>query len=227
MTPNPSGRVTLAIMAKRPAPGRTKTRMMPTLSAEQGAELAQCFLLDAVDQVRQLAKAVREVNPAVAAAPVEAVEYFGQLAPDFDVIAQHGNSLGQRLDYVLGTALESSDMAIAINSDSPTLPLDRLEQAVDAIREPDVDVVFGPALDGGYYLIAVCAPPGELVTSIQMSTPSVLTDSLAVAASLGLRVRCLEPWYDVDEPADLARLRADVADGMAVGAHTRRFLTGS
>ncbi len=222
MSGNPA-LVTLAIMAKQPSPGRTKTRLVPTLGPAAAAELAHCFLLDAIGQVRSVAAADRHVVPAIAAAPAGSEAFFSQLAPEFEIIAQHGDDLGHRLDHVLTTALASTDFAIAINSDSPTLPTRLLEQAVRAVREPDIDVVFGPADDGGYYLIAVSRPPAELVTSIEMSTPNVLADSLAVAATLGLRVRCMEPWYDVDEPADLARLRADLA-GAAAGLHTRRFL---
>ena len=45
-----------------------------------------------------------------------------------------------------------------------------------------------------------------------MSTPTVLADTLALAAEEGLRVELLPAWYDVDEAADLARLAGELAD---------------
>ena len=57
----------LLVVAKRPAPGRTKTRLTPPLSPEQAAALYECFLRDTLDLVRRLP----DVAPAIAYLPAE------------------------------------------------------------------------------------------------------------------------------------------------------------
>jgi glycosyltransferase A (GT-A) superfamily protein (DUF2064 family) len=87
--------------------------------------------------------------------------------------------------------------------------------------------VLGPAEDGGYYLIGLKRPAPRLLREVRMSTPTVLADTLAIAAEAGLRVALLPMWYDVDDVASLARLRAELASADAgVAPATRRFLFG-
>jgi glycosyltransferase A (GT-A) superfamily protein (DUF2064 family) len=96
--------------------------------------------------------------------------------------------------------------------------------AFERLEDEDCDVVLGPTDDGGYYLIGCKEHHERLVTDIQMSTPRVLADTLAVAAELGLRVTLLPQWFDIDESGDLDRLRSEIADGIACGRHTEAWL---
>jgi glycosyltransferase A (GT-A) superfamily protein (DUF2064 family) len=86
------------------------------------------------------------------------------------------------------------------------------------------DVVLGPSEDGGYYLIGAKRIHPALFQGIEWSTPQVTDDTLARARELGLTVAQLPPWYDVDTPADLERIRSDLGSipGDAL-PHTRRF----
>ena len=90
-------------MAKRPSPGLTKSRLSPPLTPEAAAGLYRAFLQDALD----LARSVPEVQRVIAYAPLDAREYFEELAPDFDLVPQIGASLGERLDHVLSGTLEA------------------------------------------------------------------------------------------------------------------------
>jgi hypothetical protein len=111
-----------------------------------------------------------------------------------------------------------------MNSDGPTLPLDCLTRAFDALTD-GADVVLGPSDDGGYYLIGLRRPAPRLLREVRMSTPDVLADTLAIAAQEGLRVELLPMWFDVDDARSLARLRAELAGAPAATArHTRAFL---
>jgi pyruvate-formate lyase-activating enzyme len=90
------------------------------------------------------------------------------------------------------------------------------------------DVVIGPCDDGGYYLIGLKRPQPRLLRDVEMSTPHVVRDTLALAEQLGLRVALLPAWYDVDTVAELARLRTEVAAlPAAVARHTRTFLAAN
>ncbi len=212
----------LLVMAKRPAAGTTKTRLTPALSAEQAAALYECFLRDVLD----IARAVPAVTRTIAYPPADGQHYFRQLAADFELAPQVGATLGQRLAHVLGESLgRGRTPAVALSSDSPTLPVEHVRRAFTWLAEGDVDVVLGPCADGGYYLIGVTVPRPHLLLAVEMSTPRVLADTLALAAEGGLKVGLLPAWYDVDTVADLACLRADLAAlPPAVARHTRSLL---
>lgn len=219
--PTPQSDV-LLVVAKRPAPGRTKTRLTPPLTPEQASVLYECFLRDTLDLMRR----VPDVQPAIAYLPAEESSYFEELAPDFELVLQEGEDLGARLDNALSSYLEAGCQRVVImNSDGPTLPVARLEAAFDGLRN-GADVVLGPSDDGGYYLIGLRRPAPRLLREVRMSTPDVLADTLAIAAEEGLRVELLSPWYDVDDADSLARLQDELVSApLEVASHTRALLT--
>lgn len=210
-------------MAKAPVAGHSKTRLVPPLSPEDAAGLAEAFLLDTLAIVAQVPGV--DAYIAVAPATVDAAGLVALIAPDVAQVPQQGDSLGERLDHVLTDRLAAGyRQVVAINADGPTLPSSSVAAAFEALDDADVDVVLGPTADGGYYLIGQRAPHPRLVRDVEMSTPRVLADTMAIAADLGLRVVLLDEWYDVDEPADLARLRTELAADPTLAPHTRRLL---
>ena len=106
--------------------------------------------------------------------------------------------MGERLDNALTGCLKRGYERVAVmNSDGPTLPASHLARAFEALRD-GVDVTLGPSADGGYYLIGVKQPAPRLLREVRMSTPTVLADTLALAA---------EERLQVDAPAGLVRRR--------------------
>jgi len=211
----------LLTMAKRPSPGQTKTRLTPPLSPTRAAALYDSFLRDTLDLMRQ----VPGVQPVIAYSPPAGRAYFAQLAPDFELVLQTGPDLGARLDNVLNHYLSLGyERVVMMDSDSPTLPVAYLEAAFDELVG-DVDVTLGPCDDGGYYLIGLRRPAPPLFRAVQMSTPNVVADTLAVAAAEGLQVKLLPAWYDIDDAISLERLAAELATAPAeVAPHTRALL---
>jgi rSAM/selenodomain-associated transferase 1 len=211
----------LLVVAKQPAAGQTKTRLCPPLTGAAAAALYACFLRDTLDLMRQ----VPDVGRGIVFLPEAASDYFSALAPDMHLSLQQGINLGERLDHLLTAALEAGAAhAVVMDSDSPTLPAEYLVQAFDALAGPS-DVVLGPCEDGGYYLIGLKRPQPRLLRDVQMSTPHVVRDTLALAEQLGLKVTLLPTWYDVDTVAELDRLRTELRDAPAyVACHTRAFL---
>jgi hypothetical protein len=212
----------LVVMAKRPAAGATKTRLVPPLTGEQAANLYECFLLDAL----QIARSIPDVARYIAYPPADGRGYFLRLAPDFVPVAQIGVGLGDRLAYVIAEiARRDGGPVVAMSSDSPTLPAGYLAGAFDILARDEAEVVLGPCADGGYYLIGLSRPQPRLLAEVPMSTPHVLRDTLALAAMMGLRTTLLLPWYDIDVSDDLGRLTAELAVSPPEGAHyTRMFL---
>jgi glycosyltransferase A (GT-A) superfamily protein (DUF2064 family) len=79
--------------------------------------------------------------------------------------------------------------------------------------------VFGPADDGGYYFLGVKSAHAHLFTDISWSTEHVAAQTMERARQIGLDMIMLPTWYDVDDPAALARLvesldRPELVDGL-------------
>ena len=213
--------IAVVIMARQPVPGTVKTRLRPRLSDADIAALYDCFLRDRICQVRSLHNAA----PVIAYTPSESRPFFAELAPDFLLLPQVGDGLSDRLTRIFQQMLDTGhDGAIATDSDSPTLPTERLQEAVDRLAAGCADVVLGPSDDGGYYLIGLRQLPPALFDAMPWSTPQVYEETVARAVALGLPVTSLASWYDVDTPTEFERLRAQMRQlGAAAPQYTRRF----
>lgn len=214
----------IIIMAKRPQVGNNKTRLMPLFSPEDASALYEAMLLDTLALVESLPG----IRPAVAVTPAADADYFHErVGPDTLVYPVDGPDIGACLDSVLTRGLaEGYFPALAINSDGPGLPPEVLGQAWSLFlqAEEPPDVVLGPNLDGGYYLVGLAAPRPGLFENVTWSTPDVWQATLRNAAAVGLRVEALPEFYDVDTAEDVALLRQDVEDaGLERLVHTRRF----
>ncbi|HSB73968.1 MAG TPA: TIGR04282 family arsenosugar biosynthesis glycosyltransferase [Candidatus Methylomirabilis sp.] len=215
-------KLAVAIMVKQPQAGGVKTRLCPPLRPEQAADLYHCFLVDKMAQVRRAAAAARYL----AYTPPEAEGFFRELAGEgFSLIPQEGEGLGSRLASLAARLLAvGHPAAVIIDSDTPSLPDRFLVEAVSLLRGGRVDAVFGPAEDGGYYLVGLRRPAPSLFEDIAWSTASVLDQTLARVAAAGLTVRLIPAWYDVDTGPDLERLRRDLARNGTAAEQTRAFL---
>ena len=211
----------VVIMAKMPQAGAVKTRLCPPLPPQTAAVLYRAFLLDKIAQVRRLEQA----NPTIAYTPEESRDFFAALAPDFTLIPQQGADLGERLANSFAQCFAAGYTGVlAIDSDTPTLPTDFLQQAVHLIATPQTEVVIGPTEDGGYYLIGLRALHRELFADMAWSTAAVVPQTRQRAAAKGLQIAWLPPWFDIDTVEDLQRLRAMLTQTTATEPrHTRQF----
>ena len=99
-------------------------------------------------------------------------------------------------------AFGSADLVCVVGSDVPGLGQSHVIAAFEALDRHDV--VFGPAADGGYYLVALARRAPELFADISWSTAAVLSESEARARALGLSVAKLAELDDVDTIEDVA-----------------------
>jgi hypothetical protein len=208
-------------MAKRPVPGKTKTRLCPPLTPLEAAELYEALLKDTMELVSGL----RGVETAVAVSPRSAVDEMRRMAPrGARMIAVEGADIGECLDSATEQLFAKGyTRVVAVNSDGPTLPAEYIERAVEMLTHSDV--VLGPAEDGGYYLIGMRQQQPGLFTDIEWSSSRVAVQTLERAAAAGLAVAQLPSWYDVDTPAELERLRKElVARPPGIAPCTRAFL---
>lgn len=229
-----ASRCALAVMAKAPCPGKVKTRLSPPLTIDQAAALNICFLQDTAQNIAKVA-ATSETSGLVCYTPVGEERLFDSLLPDgFALIAQRGDSFGERLQAAAGDILAYGFGAVClINSDSPTLPTTALRQAVVELSRPGDRIVVGGASDGGYYLIGLKAAHAAPFADIHWSTSTVYAETVAAIAGSGIALVKLPVWYDVDDAETLNllsnELLRDTPPSFATATgysapHTRKFL---
>jgi rSAM/selenodomain-associated transferase 1 len=195
----------LGIFAKQPLPGMVKTRLCPPLTPEQAADLYRVCLLETVTRMRSLAGC----ELAICYSGDE--DWFAATFSGVKLVPQCGGDLGERMARCLSDWLAAGYQAAAlIGSDAPDLPLERIEQAFSALVS--ADLVHGPAVDGGFYLVGEATHHAQLFQEIPWSTGKVLEQTLAKATQLKLRSVLLEPWDDLDDLPALLRLVARTPD---------------
>lgn len=211
------------IMAKQPQVGWTKTRLSPPLTLQQAAALYEALLCDAI----ALVDSQPGIDLAVAISPPSSLPFFTMITPpDTRLLPIEGRHIGDCLSQVFPRLLGMGwRKVLALNADGPSLPPAYLQQAVRLLDE--YEVVLGPALDGGYYLVGMQHPHLGIFQDVTWSTAQVLAQTLERAAALGLCVGFTPEWYDVDTADDLLRLQSDL-NGLPPDrlVHTRRFLAG-
>jgi rSAM/selenodomain-associated transferase 1 len=121
------------------------------------------------------------------------------------LLDQVGENLGQRMHRTfVDLFAKGYTQVIIVGTDVPTLPLTVYQEAFAMLGCSDV--VLGPALDGGYYLIGLKQPAEQLFTGVPWSTDQVLAVTQQNAKALGLTVELTTAWRDVDTFADLQSL---------------------
>ncbi|MFO7766215.1 MAG: TIGR04282 family arsenosugar biosynthesis glycosyltransferase [Pelovirga sp.] len=189
----------LGIFAKEPVPGRVKTRLSPPLSAVQAADIYLASLRETVQRMQTLT----DCDLAICYSGDR--DWFAETFPGLALEPQYGDDLGARMAHSLSRWLAAGyDAAVLIGSDAPDLPTERIEQAFSALE--GADLVHGPAVDGGYYLVGESSHYDQLFSGIAWSTGSVLEQTLATATTLGLSSVLLQPWEDLDDLPALLRL---------------------
>ncbi len=204
----------IIIFAKAPVPGTVKTRMCPPLTPDEAATLQGSLVMDAVEGARSL----RDFDVYVACIPGAEHPFFQTLAARHHMhwCDQTGNDLGRRMDHALANVLSRGyRYAVLVGTDTPALARHHYTRAKETLRSHDV--VFGPAEDGGYYLVGLKRPIPALFDTISWSTEHVLAQSRAQAETLGLTVGLLDRERDLDTFDDV---RAIVRDNAGAGRKT-------
>lgn len=212
-TPSRSDR--LIVFTRYPLAGKAKTRLIPAIGAEAAAVLQRQMTEHTLRQAWIWQMGVENAAGSVTVwfARFEASEAIDQqqmqdwLGTQWCYQPQAAGDLGDRLIQAIQSAFAAGmQRVVTIGTDCPGLDASRMRQAFAALNR--ADVVLGPAIDGGYYLIGLRRLVPELFQGIAWSTETVLQQTVAIADRLGLSVAYLEPLADVDRPEDLAVWRS-------------------
>ena len=190
----------LIIFAREPVPGRVKTRLAASIGDHAAAKLYETMLQDVLKTARQLSA----VESVVFWASEE--ESLPHLAGRYKIRSrcQSPGNLGQRMQGAFAEMIATGcEICCIIGSDAPDLPLSYIEEAYQLLAQQQTDVVLGPSLDGGYYLLGLRQVWPQLFEDIPWSSSDVLAQSLAAALNSGLTAVLLPEWQDIDTVEDL------------------------
>jgi rSAM/selenodomain-associated transferase 1 len=196
----------LGLFAKQPLAGAVKTRLAAATSTAWATQIAAAFLQDTVDRLAGI-----EARRVLAFAPDEGHSWFVDVVGDrFELTPQGTGDLGQRMAHFFSAQIASGARStVLLGTDSPTLPLDIVRQAFRELER--VDLVLGPATDGGYYLIGCGPRMPPVFEGIAWSSAAVLAETVARLSAGSWRLALLPPWYDVDTLEDWQMLCGHLA----------------
>jgi rSAM/selenodomain-associated transferase 1 len=193
----------LILFAKAPVPGQVKTRLCPPLTPDEAASLHGSFVLDALERSR----GIPGLDRFLACAPSANHVFFKIMEERQGVrlMSQVGDDLGARMSHALAAAFaQSYRHVLMVGTDLPTLSPGIYTRALALLAQHDL--VLGPAMDGGYYLLGLNRILPELFVGIPWSTDGTLASTRQKADSLGLKTGLLPACRDVDTIEDLLAL---------------------
>ena len=199
---NFTSRNRLILFTRYPQPGRTKTRLIPYLGAEGAAALQRQMTEYVLTQVRAMTSQF-PLSVEVRFAGGDVPRMKAWLGGEWVYQPQGDGDLGDRMSRAAQQGFQAGmERIVVIGSDCPGITPQHLIQAFQQLQQKDL--VLGPAVDGGYYLIGLRQAQSALFQNIAWSTSDVFQQTNEIAQQLGLAIAYLERLSDVDHPEDLA-----------------------
>ncbi|GAA4438288.1 TIGR04282 family arsenosugar biosynthesis glycosyltransferase [Pontibacter saemangeumensis] len=186
----------LLLFVRNPKLGKVKTRLASAVGPEMALEIYLRLLHHTLDVSQAL--------------PVHKLVYYtdrvetNDLWPDdqYQKRVQPQGDLGEKMEAAFAAAFaEGYSSVVIIGSDCLQLTPEIIWRAYIELTQHDV--VIGPALDGGYYLLGMNKPHPELFRNKRWSTEHVFPDTLLDIQTLQLSYALLPRLSDVDYVEDL------------------------
>lgn len=218
------------LFTRVPVSGLVKTRLGTCIVPEQCAALQEALVLDLAERISkgfdQIVLCYSDEwmyvddGLAIRDAFLSSVVDACGSACRVHMMEQRGSNLGERLVVAMNEVFNAgADGCVLFGSDLPDVNAADVREAQKALEH--CDVVLGPGLDGGYWIVGLKAPFPELFTQRAFSTVDVLDDALATCRQHGKVVRLIRTASDIDEPENLAALK----DGsISCGPRTQKVL---
>lgn len=177
----------LVIFARKPELGKVKSRLAKSLGDENTLRIYKKLLKKTLDTAH---KTTAILKTYWSSQKNTQIEYL-----------QKGTDLGERMFNALCIEISSSSYVCLLGTDTPQLTSDTIEEAFRLLDKNDI--VFGPSLDGGYYLVALKNNvPEKLFLNKSWSHAHVLKEALVTCQTLQLKVALLPKLMDIDTIED-------------------------
>ncbi|MGJ8671744.1 TIGR04282 family arsenosugar biosynthesis glycosyltransferase [Rubritalea sp.] len=185
-------------MTKFPEPGKVKTRLAASIGNDAACELHRAMVQHLLEKtLPQLNELVIRFH--VAGGDEQSVSAW--LSPHVWQI-QHGENLGEKMQHAIQASLcEGAEKVIIIGTDAPAISNGHINAVNDALDADEV--VFTPALDGGYVMAGMKRIHAEMFENIRWSTEEVLSLSVERLEAEGVSVKLLDSLRDIDTEQDL------------------------
>ena len=213
------------VICKAPVPGRVKTRLCPPCTPEGAAAVAAAALADTLATV-----VATPADRRVLALDGEDGGWRAELGgAGLDVIAQRGDGLGARLDAAFADCFaQGPGPVVIVGMDTPQLQVGHLLALADAVGTgegdaPRADAALAPAVDGGYWAIALARPTPGAFDGVPMSVEGTREAQRRRLEALGCTVVETDLLRDVDEAADARAVAAQVPGSRFADAVTRHL----
>jgi uncharacterized protein len=186
----------LLVFTRNPEAGKVKTRLAAAIGNEAALAIYNQLLLYTVSVTKYL--------------PVDKFVFYSNHIEVEDVWdnnyyfkeVQQGADLGERMKNAFASTFQKGyNRILIVGTDCPGLSGEIIMNAFPCLQSHDI--VFGPAEDGGYYLVSMKKLHHELFEDISWSTSTVLQDSICKCVALQLRYYLLPVLDDIDEEKDL------------------------
>lgn len=212
MNPSPPApNLCSVVMAKRPRPGRVKTRLIGELTEYQAACIHAAMLECVLERVLaalpgQLVLALEHATDQPLTHTDPALNIT--VPPEARIMDQGTGDLGERIGHVWQAV--GSGPAVFFGVDSPDVPNNVLTSIYGGLA--DADAAVGPVEDGGYWCLAARRYLPELLTAIDWGTSAVYHQTREAARRAGLTLHALPAWHDVDTADDLSAMLIRLRD---------------
>jgi rSAM/selenodomain-associated transferase 1 len=191
----------LGFFAKYPEPGRVKTRLAKDIGPAAAADFYRRIAELVLKRTWPLDSAYQRI---VFHTPDAMRRCFEKWLRNEVLRVQRGADVGERMANALEEMFEmGAEKAIVVGADIPGLHRGIIDLA---FRELDsADIVVGPAMDGGYYLIGMKSTHPEIFLNIDWGTARVFEKTVLNIIKMGLQYRTVETLFDVDSLDDFLK----------------------
>jgi len=184
----------LITFIKNPVKGTVKTR----LAADVGDDKALLIYRELMRHTREIARKIDAHRLLFYGSHIDNQDKWP--ADEFDKQVQPEGDLGKRMETAFRIALDQAESAIIIGSDCASLTPEIVNEAFQKLSE--TDVVLGPAMDGGYYLLGMKEVHGFLFRNMIWSTDQVFTETTRRLEKAGMRYETVATLSDIDYAED-------------------------
>ncbi len=188
----------MIIIAKYPETGFVKTRLNGFMQDEKVLELYKYLLEQTIHRLR----AITGVDTYIAYTPDRTEEYFSQFGTGLVRLSECdlGLNMSHSFDVIFRKEYQK---AALVGADIPDLSESIVHHAFDLLS--DNDLVYGPAEDGGYYLVGMRKLIKEVFENVPWSSDMTLSKSLAQAGKSGYTVGFTKTLRDIDTIEDVKK----------------------
>ena len=186
----------IIIFVKNPVLGKAKTRLAESVGQQEALRIYQLLLA----YTRRITSEVDATRYLYYADEIWEDEWSEQI---FIKRLQHGIDLGERMFRAFEEVLSIHKKAVIIGSDCSRLTVDHIHEAFHILDKKEV--VIGPTMDGGYYLLGLRHVETSFFENMTWSVNSVFRETLLRISEASLSYEVLPELSDIDTIEDWKR----------------------